>query len=302
MKPPVDPCPDTYLDSLEIVVAAEDSVEFESPCLGQHGLSIIVTAASGSLQKRVLMDVGQHPGALLGNMRLLGVEPGSIDAIVVTHCHYDHTMGLAEVVASIGKRDLPVIAHPSLFRPNLVSAPVAKHIGVPSADSEANVRDAGGLWCLTRDPFPVMPGLFTTGEIARVTAYEDVGIGGLSTIADGRLVPDPMPDDLSLVAKVRGRAPVVLTGCAHAGIVNILGQVASMCGAQEFENVIGGFHLVEASEDRIEKTMAGISRFKPKAITPGHCTGFRAQAAMYAAFGKAFAPLRTGMRIRVAAG
>jgi 7,8-dihydropterin-6-yl-methyl-4-(beta-D-ribofuranosyl)aminobenzene 5'-phosphate synthase len=299
MTDTVNPNPEGQLDELEIIVMAEDSVMYESPCLGQHGISLLLKATGGGVTKHILMDVGQNPTGLLYNFTTLGMDPSCIDAIMITHCHYDHTQGLARIVAASGKKNLPVIAHPALFRLNFITKPFLQNAGVMPDDSEEKLRAAGAELYLTHDPLELMPGLFTTGEIRRQTDYEDAGISGLSTIVDGKLKPDSMPDDVSLVARVRGHAPLIMTGCSHAGIVNIVSQVSSMCGTREFENVLGGFHLIEASEDRIRKTVAGLSEYKLKSIMPGHCTGFRAQAAMYTAFGMAFTPLQTGMRIKV---
>ncbi|HUW71515.1 MAG TPA: MBL fold metallo-hydrolase [bacterium] len=297
-----DPNPKGQLDEFEIIVMAEDSVMYESPYLGQHGISMLARATGGGVTRHILMDVGQNPTGLLHNFRQMNIDPACIDAIIITHCHYDHTQGLAEIVAAIGKKDLPVIAHPAMFRLNFITAPFLRHVGVMSGDSEDKLRAAGAELYLVTDPLELMPGLFTTGEVKRQTDYEEVGIGGLATIEDGKVKADSMPDDMSIVARVRGHAPIVMTGCSHAGIVNIVKQVSSMCGTHEFENVMGGFHLIEASENRIKKTVAGLSEYQMKAIMPGHCTGFRAQAAMYAAFGKVFTPLQTGMRIKVSAG
>lgn len=301
MTDPKDPDPKNQLDDLEIFVMAEDTVLYESPYLGQHGISLLIRATGGGVTKNVLMDVGQNPTGLLYNFKTMGIDPSCIDAIVITHCHYDHTQGLVEILKATGKQDLPVVAHPSMFRLNFITSPFLRHVGVMAGDSEEKIKEAGATLYLTTDPLELMPGLFTTGEVKRQTDYEEVGIGGLATIDEGRVRPDGMLDDLSIVARVRGHAPVILTGCSHAGIVNIVKQVASMCGTREFENVLGGFHLVESSEERIEKTVAGLLEFPMKAIMPGHCTGFRAQAALYAAFGKAFTQLQTGMRIQVTA-
>jgi len=296
-----NPNPKGQLDELEIIVMAEDSVMYESPYLGQHGISLLARATGGGTTKHILMDVGQNPMGLLYNFRQMNIDPACIDAIVITHCHYDHTQGLAEIVAATGKKDLPVIAHPAMFRLNFITAPFLRHVGVMSGDSEDKLRAAGAELYLTTDPLELMPGLFTTGEVKRQTDDEEVGIGGLATLDKGKVKKDEMLDDVSIVAQVKGHAPLVMTGCSHAGIVNIVKQVSSMCGTREFENVLGGFHLIEASDDRITKTVAGLAEFKMHAIMPGHCTGFRAQAALYAAFGKAFTNLQTGMRIKATA-
>ena len=104
------------LDKLGITVLAEDSVLYESPYLGQHGVSFLLEGVSGGNIKRILVDVGQNSDALLSNMRTMGISPSIINAIVLTHCHYDHTQGIARMLREIGKKDVRVIAHPSIFR------------------------------------------------------------------------------------------------------------------------------------------------------------------------------------------
>lgn len=293
--------PDGELDELEVLVMCEDSVMYESSFLGQHGISLLVRARSGGFARSFLMDVGQNPKALLANFPLMGADLKEIDGIVVTHCHYDHTQGLAEVVRAIGKSDLPVIAHPSIFRLNFITAPYLRNVGVLRGDAAERLYEAGAELYLCADPLRLMPGLFTTGQVRRRTDFEEVGISSLATLESGRVMKDEMQDDVSLVARVRGKSPVVLTGCSHAGIVNILKQVSEMCAVNGFENVIGGLHLVEAPDDRIRKTCEALKGFAFNALTAGHCTGFRAQAALHAAFGTKFSPLQTGMRFRVQA-
>lgn len=283
------------LDRLELLVLAEDSVDYESPCLGQHGLSVLLRARSGAGERSFLFDVGQRPDALLGNCGLLGVDPRSIDGIVLSHCHYDHTGGLAEILRAIGRRGLPVVAHPSIFRPNLVAGSM-RSVGMRPEDSRKRLVEAGAELLLSAGPVELMPGLRTTGEIRRRNDFEGPG-SALLTAGEGGLEPDAMRDDISLVARVGSMPPIVLTGCAHAGIANILGQVAEAEGGRAFENVLGGFHLVEAPEERIRRTVEALAAFDLRALAAGHCTGFRAQAALYAAFGSRFVPLRTGTRI-----
>jgi 7,8-dihydropterin-6-yl-methyl-4-(beta-D-ribofuranosyl)aminobenzene 5'-phosphate synthase len=92
------------LDSLKITVLAEDSVLYESPYLGQHGVSFLLEGASGKERKNILVDVGQNSEALLHNMKIMGISPSIIDAVVLTHCHYDHTQGIANMLRQIGKK------------------------------------------------------------------------------------------------------------------------------------------------------------------------------------------------------
>lgn len=280
------------LDSLKVTVLAEDSVPYESPLLGQHGVSFWLEAERHGHVRRILVDVGQNPDALFFNIEHLGIPLKETDAIVITHCHYDHTRGLAKILNAIGKKDLPVIAHPSLFRLNFISEPFFRHVGVMQGDEADDLRKAGAELVLTGDPLQLMPGLSTTGEVPRVTDFEEVGIS-LSTVTENVAVEkDLMKDDIALTARIRGLGAVVVTGCSHAGIINILRH--SLREDEKLEAVIGGLHLVEASEERIRKTAAALEEFSPSLVAAGHCTGFRAQWTMHGAFREKFAPMSSG--------
>lgn len=284
------------LDKLAVTVLAEDSVPYESPLLGQHGVSYWLEAERNGVIKRILVDVGQNPEALLFNIEKLGIPLAETDAVVLTHCHYDHTQGLARILGAIGRKDVPVIAHPSLFRLNFVTDPFFQHVGVMQGDKPGDLRAAGAELVLVSGPLQLMPGLTTTGEVPRVTDFEEVGIA-LSTLDEnGRVIPDNMPDDLSLAARIEGKGLVIITGCSHAGIINILKHAAAP--NERIEGVIGGLHLVEASEERIEKTASALAGFSPSLVAAGHCTGFRAQAALYAKFGSKFATMGSGTVFR----
>lgn len=290
--------PSELLSSLKITVLAEDSVQYESPLLGQHGISFLLEARKQDVCRRILVDVGQNPSALLHNMSLLGIPPSSVDALFLTHCHYDHTQGTVEVLKAIGKKGLPVVAHPDTFRPHFIKDPYLRHVGVMPEDSRPKVEEAGGLLFLTTDPFPFLPGLMTTGEVRRQTDFEEVGIP-LFTMADGRMVQDRMLDDISLVAQVQNKGLVIVTGCSHAGIVNIVKHSVALTGEKRIAAILGGFHLLAASEERIGRTAEALSQFDIELISAGHCTGFKAQAALYQTFKDRFKPLQTGMTFEV---
>lgn len=284
------------LDKLTVTVLAEDSVPYESPLLGQHGVSFWLEAERNGITKRVLVDVGQNPEALLFNVGKLGIPLREADAVVLTHCHYDHTQGLTRILEAIGRKDVPVIAHPALFRLNFVTDPFFQHVGVMQGDRAEDLRAAGAELVLVSGPLQLMPGLSTTGEVPRVTDFEEVGIA-LSTLDEnGRVVPDSMPDDLSLAARIEGKGLALVTGCSHAGIINILRHV--LTPGEKLEAVIGGLHLVEAPDERIEKTVEALAGYSPSLVAAGHCTGFRAQAALYRVLGKRFTPLGSGAVFR----
>jgi len=286
------------LDSLKIVVLAEDSVLYESSYLGQHGLSFLLEGAKGRNKKRVLVDVGQNSPALLRNMEMMDVSPSSIDAIVLTHCHYDHTQGVARMLGEIGKKGVPVIAHQDIFRLNFLTEPRFRHVGIMPGDSREEIEKAGGSLVLTTDPVTLMPGITTTGEVKRQTDFESVGIA-LKTMVDGVAREDRMLDDISVVANVKEKGLVIVTGCSHAGIINIARQALELTRCGRIEGIIGGLHLVDAPDDRVKRTVEELRKLDPGWLCAGHCTGFKAQVELYLALRQKFSPLHTGMQIEI---
>ena len=286
------------LDYLKITVLAEDSVLYESPYLGQHGVSFLLEGMSGGNTKRILVDVGQNSDALLSNMQTMGISPSIINAIVLTHCHYDHTRGIARMLREIGKKDVQVIAHPSIFRLHFVTQPYPRHVGIMPGDSKVEIEKAGGSLVLTKDPFVLMPGIMTTGEVKRRTEFEEVRIE-LKTIENGMVVDDSMLDDISVIANVRDKGLVIVTGCSHAGIINIVSQAIEVADNNKIEGIIGGLHLIDASDTVTRRTVDEFSKLNVAWISAGHCTGFKGQVELHLTFGERFSPLHTGMQFEL---
>jgi 7,8-dihydropterin-6-yl-methyl-4-(beta-D-ribofuranosyl)aminobenzene 5'-phosphate synthase len=286
------------LDSLRITVLAEDSVLYESPYLGQHGVSFLLEGVSGMNTKSILVDVGQNSEALLKNMQTMGISPSTIDTIVLTHCHYDHTQGIARILRETGKKDVSVIAHSSIFRIHFVNQLYPRQVGIMPGDSKADIEKAGGSLSLTKEPFVVMPGVMTTGEVKRQTGFEKAA-PGLKTIENGRVVDDLMLDDISVIANVEDKGLVIMTGCSHAGIINIVNQAIEVTGCHKIESIIGGLHLIESSDTVIMRTVEEFTKLNVAWISAGHCTGFKAQVELYHAFGERFLPLHTGMQFQI---
>ena len=238
---------------------------------------------------RVLVDTGLSPGPLLNNMGILGIDPKSIDSIFLTHCHYDHTGGLGGLLEKT-REDVPIVAHPSVFRRCYVKKPSLRFIGIPERSGRDVIEARGGRLVLRSGAYEFMPGVVTTGEVERRTSYEP--LENVFNDVDGELVQDPELDDMSLVVNIRDRGLVILAGCSHAGIVNIMMQARRMTGVEKIHAVIGGFHLRVAGDEQLSKTIDELS--KADAVSAGHCTGFKALKAISDRMGDRFSLLQCG--------
>jgi len=288
----------TRLDSLKITVLAEDSVLYESPYLGQHGVSFLLEGVSGKKRKNILVDVGQNSEALLHNMKIMGISPSIIDAVVLTHCHYDHTQGITNMVRQIGKKDLPVIAHTDIFRLHFITEPYHRLVGIMPGDSRDEIEKAGGNLSLSKEPLMLMPGIMTTGEVPRRDDFGKVALA-LKTIENGKIIDDLMLDDTSIIANIKDKGLAIITGCSHAGIINIVNYAKELTGVSKIEAIIGGLHLVDAADDVISRTVKELDAMNVSWISAGHCTGFKAQVKLYSSFGERFSPLHTGMEFKL---
>jgi len=281
------------LDSLRITALIEDYAGYETELLGQHGVSFLARAESGGVTKRILFDAGQAAAPILENMKKLYVDPGSVDMVFLSHCHYDHTGGVVGLLEAVGKEGIPVLAHPEIFRPHFVADPYLRDVGMPGGNPQLAIRKAGGNPVLCRDAMKLMDGIVSTGEIQEKEPFEEEPTISLFTLEEGRRVPDPLRDDMSLVFALPDGI-VVLSGCSHAGIVSIVKTARDLAGTGAVRAVIGGFHLVDADEARIRKTAEALVELDVGAVCTGHCTGLKAEAELLRRFGDRFMKLHSG--------
>jgi len=283
---------------IAITVLAEDYAGYDSPLLGTHGISLLLQIYGPKQTTNILFDVSQSSETVLHNMKILDISPRCVDLVFLSHCHYDHTGGLYGMLKAIGKADIPVIAHSTLFRPHYFTEPALKHVGVPRGSAPPELDQFARLVLLDR-PFSLMPGVISTGEVKRAVEFEKNLTLRLLTEENGALVPDEMKDDLSLIIELEDQGLVIVTGCSHAGIVNIVNHSIELTGEKRIQAVIGGLHLVDADEDRIEKTAKALYDLDVKTLYVGHCTGLRGEASLLSQFKDRLFKLHSGMRIEL---
>lgn len=293
------------VNKVVITTLLENHSGFEPNFIAQHGVSFLIEVTVGKCTKRILFDTGPSAEAVACNMKNLEVKPDTIDMIALSHCHYDHTGGLVGILKEIQGQNIPILAHPSLFDVHLVAGTgpkprnwLTRPIGMIGENTEENIRTHGGFLTLVTKPFELMPGVLWAGEIDRVTDFEKTPTLVTRIIRDGEILDDPIIDDTALAINVAGAGLFVVSGCSHSGIVNIVKQCIKFSQVKKVKAVIGGFHLLNASEDRIGKTIRALKELHVENIYSGHCTGFKAQAAIYNEFGDAFEELYAGKVIR----
>jgi 7,8-dihydropterin-6-yl-methyl-4-(beta-D-ribofuranosyl)aminobenzene 5'-phosphate synthase len=278
------------IKALKLRVVVEDSASLADLSLrAQHGLCIFLEADVGQEKMKILMDTGASPEVTMHNLDLLKISPEDLDLIVLSHGHYDHGGGLTGVLQRVGHK-VPVIAHPQVFAPKLKISPFLKYIGLLFTQSEAEA--AGAVLLPSQSPVLLAEGLITTGEVERRESLETVE--GFWTVRDGCYCQDSIPDDQSLAAVIKGKGLVVISGCAHAGIINTIRQAQRLLGVEDLYAVVGGFHLRGANQERMEATAEILRRLDPKIIRPGHCTGQKAISLLQQMLGDRCCPLATG--------
>ncbi|WZL71840.1 MBL fold metallo-hydrolase [Clostridiaceae bacterium 35-E11] len=284
------------VDEIKITTLIENQAGFGTSLLAQHGLSFLLDILSGNTQKRILFDTGASAKPILHNMNMLGMNPKSIDMIYLSHCHYDHTTGLAEILQAIDK-EVPIVSHSSLFRGHYTIKPYLKNIGVSYENRKEQIHKYKGKFIFVNTPFALMKGVISTGEIERVTEFEEQNVSSVYTTHQGELVLDKMLDDQSLVIHLKDKGLLIISGCSHAGIINIIKHSIKITGIHKIYGIIGGLHLAKADDPFIRLTADALLKIQPQLLAIGHCTGFKALCHLNKIFGDQLEPLYAGKQL-----
>jgi Metal-dependent hydrolases of the beta-lactamase superfamily II len=273
---------------IEITTLSENTAS-KPRLLAEWGLSMLIEADG----YKILFDTGATYSAAY-NAITLGIDLSQIDKLVFSHGHYDHTGGLLPVLKLV-RKPLEIIAHPDIWTAKYARRPgeEEQYIGVPFAREEA--ESLGASFHLSKEPVWLSENIVTSGEIPMVTEYEEID-SILYVKEQGKLKPDPLWDDQSLFIKSE-MGLIVILGCAHRGMINILKHAQKLTGVEPIYAVIGGTHLMAASPQRMDSTIAELFGFGIQRLGVSHCTGLPAAAILAQTFGETFFFNNVGTRI-----
>jgi len=278
-----------------------------SQCCALHGLSLLVTAHRGSERRTVLFDAGPVDFGMEYNGERLGAKFGDVDAVMLSHGHWDHAGGLTKAFDLISKNKLenhntPCYLHPDMFRQRGIENPNGVVLPIEKIPTPEKLGEHGAMPVLTKDPCIILDDMFyISSEIDRVTSYEK-GFPNhkRKSLDESCWEPDPLiMDERFLAVHVKDKGLVIFSACSHAGVVNVM-KSAKKSLDEKIHAIVGGFHLSgAANEVIIEATVNGFKEFEPAVIVPGHCTGWRAIQALVTQFGARVVPMAVGMSLNM---
>jgi len=276
-----------------ITILCENTAIPAKGILGEHGFAALIETAAGCY----LFDTGQG-NTLLHNAAALGLELARLDKIILSHGHFDHTGGLAQVLGLTGPID--VHSHPDIFLKRFALIKSRRKNMLKPAHSPASagkLKRLGARLIFNTTFTQIDRNLYLTGEVPRSSAFEKPD-SRLVIKKAGNIVPDPLKDDQSAILKT-GKGLVVIFGCAHAGMINTLQHIRLQLPDDTIYMVIGGTHLGFLSDAQVAESIDSLRSLSIARIGVSHCTGSRASLALMNAFKEKFFFANAGSSINI---
>jgi 7,8-dihydropterin-6-yl-methyl-4-(beta-D-ribofuranosyl)aminobenzene 5'-phosphate synthase len=244
----------------------------------EHGLSYYMETVIDGKASACMFDYGLDPLGVINNIQLLGLDIGKAGAFTLSHGHYDHftgAIGILKQNQSRIARGTPFYVGDEAFNRRYSLRPGRTEYDDLGQLSKEDIEALGLKVVEVKNPTQIIPGAYFTGNIEKVTAYEKVAPNYLIKRGE-KQEKDDFRGEQALFFNVKGKGLVLLSGCAHVGIVNTVKHAQKVSGIDKVHSVMGGFHLINVKPEIIEKTVADIKAMKPEYIIPTHCTGFEA--------------------------
>ncbi len=263
-----------------LTILCENSVGVPFDVIGEHGFSCFVETDKGNY----LFDTGQG-FSILQNSLALKKDLRSIDAVMISHGHYDHTGGLPAVLKLKGQVD--IYGHNEMFaRRTWSKGTVTRDIGIPYR--RTYLESLGARFKLNTGMVEIASGIYLSGEIPRKSTFEKDDANMTLISNNGRQIhPDPLLDDLSMLIETE-RGLVIVLGCAHAGMVNIINYAIEQLNNEQIFAIIGGTHLGFSTDEQFDETLKVIDKYNIKHVGVSHCTGLEKASLMHARLGRRF--------------
>jgi 7,8-dihydropterin-6-yl-methyl-4-(beta-D-ribofuranosyl)aminobenzene 5'-phosphate synthase len=270
----------------------------KSPQLrAEHGFSTLVTLRRDGAETNLLYDAGLSPDTLSHNLDVLGISLDDLQAIVLSHGHGDHHGGLEGLLRKVGRRRLPMILHPDAWKTRKIVFPTGAEVDLPPPDRR--MLEQQDVEILEREGPSLLMGdsALVSGKVERTTEFEQGFQIHWARGASGWKQDKMIWDDQNLICHVKGKGLVVVSGCSHAGAINILRNARRITGVAPIHAFVGGLHLTGGSlELTISQTMSELEQINPAYLIPGHCSGWKAQQEIGRRLPKAFLQASVGTR------
>ena len=282
-----------------VVLRGARVISGEALLCANLGFGLRLVSNAGGQRHTMLFDTGPEAAIFIRNCTALGVGFGEIEAIAITHGHWDHMAALPATIDRIIQQGGRVAVHvnPWMFNERAVRLSSGKIVPVANVPLPSELDRRGAIVVNNAEDRLLLDGHFYySGEIPRVTAFEKGRDDHFCRKnPEARWEPDPLLlDERLLVAKVRGLGLIVFSSCSHAGIVNVCTHVQALFPGVPIHTVMGGLHLGGVMERNIPDTVEALRPFDIGHIITGHCTGWRALHALANAFGEAVSQSAVG--------
>jgi len=270
---------------VKITILVENTTPMPN-LIGEYGFACLVEVD----ERKVLFDTGSSR-ALLVNSTALGIDLGQIGEVVLSHGHYDHTGALLALLQEHGPKR--IYAHPHFLFPKLIPLKNGRIKGIGTPFAQSQLEKAGAEFIHVDSFTSIGSDIYLSGEIPRLNDFEDVG-GNFKVEMNGQVKDDHLTDEMVLIID-HPQGLIIISGCGHAGLINILDHAILMTGKEKILAYIGGTHLMTASAQRLERTITALKAYNIDELIVAHCTGFYAAARLYCKMGDMVVKAETGM-------